>query len=201
MKIQSVKNLTLITGGVRSGKSLFAESLAHQYPGAVHYLATMPHLPGDEEQRQRIDRHRGRRPDHWQTVESPYRLDQTINALPNVDSFCILDCLSVYVSNLIIGEKQEGMVVDPYQREAAVLAQVDTVLAAIRSKHQIEFVVVTNEVGWGIVPESALGRAFRDALGIANQKFAQEADVVFLTCLGLRVQLKPAAVLAVSAAN
>src|SRR5262249_23204629 len=99
---QLVKNLTLITGGVRSGKSLFAERLAAQGAGRVLYNATMRQLADDAEQTRRIEMHRQRRPAAWVTVERPYDLPAAIASAPSETAQCIIDCLPVYVSNALL---------------------------------------------------------------------------------------------------
>jgi len=188
-----VKNLTLITGAVRSGKSLFAEQLATKYGGAVLYIATMPHLPGDAEQSQRIDRHQSRRPAHWTTVERPYDLPAAIAAAPPETQQCIIDCLPVYISNALLRACDFRDDAEPYEHEGAIFAEVDAIIAALSARDNVRFFLVTNEVGWGVVPETSLGRAFRDFVGIANQRLAAQAEEVWLTCVGLPLRLKPQA--------
>jgi adenosylcobinamide kinase / adenosylcobinamide-phosphate guanylyltransferase len=190
-----VKNLTLITGGVRSGKSRLAETLANASGSQVYYLATMPRILGDNEQDERIDRHRRRRPENWQTIECPYDLTDAIDTLPRSGGCALIDCLSLFVSNLILNQRSSK---DPYACEDVIAVSVDDVLKAIDKRTDYQFIVVTNEVGWGVVPDNPLGRAFRDFLGIANQQFAEQSDTVWLTCAGLPLRLKPDPLLAVS---
>jgi adenosylcobinamide kinase/adenosylcobinamide-phosphate guanylyltransferase len=190
MSTTNLPNLKLITGAVRSGKSLFAEKLAKEANSAVVYIATMPHLNDDVEQQRRIHMHKQRRPSSWQTIEAPYELPDAIGTIGDDTKFCIIDCLTVYVSNVLItacGDNAE----QPYACEDTVFAKADAVIDAIASKRKTQFVVVTNEVGWGVVPETPLGRAFRDFAGIVNQKFAGRASEVWLTCSGLPLRLKP----------
>jgi adenosylcobinamide kinase/adenosylcobinamide-phosphate guanylyltransferase len=186
-----VKNLTLITGGVRSGKSLFAESLAKAARFPIFYIATMPSLPDDAEQQTRIERHRMRRPPEWSTIEAPYTLPEAIHELPLTPGFCLIDCLSVWVSNLMLGDDPDNGPADPYAQEAKLFNAVDRIVHIMEVKTNIEFVVVTNEVGWGVVPDNALSRAYRDFLGLVNQTFARHADNVYLTAAGLPLKLKP----------
>lgn len=187
-----MQNLTLITGGVRSGKSIFAEKLAKQSNKTVHYIATMPVLDEDAEQQQRIQRHRARRPSEWQTIEAPYTVPEEITKLGSASGFCIIDCLSVYISNLMLGDTPDCGPSNPYELalEARVYAEVSLVLERISSRAAIDFVVVTNEVGWGVVPDNQLARAYRDFLGFANQRIAQEAREVWLTVAGIPTQIK-----------
>jgi adenosylcobinamide kinase/adenosylcobinamide-phosphate guanylyltransferase len=165
--------------------------MAKRSRAPVIYIATMPALAGDIEQQKRIARHQERRPSGWRTLEAPYDLSTKIASLPDSQLFCIVDCLTVLVSNLIIGRRQEGMQGDPYLQEVPVFAELEAVLDAIDEKRKAKFVVVTNEVGWGVVPETPLGRAFRDFVGIANQKFAAQADEVWLICAGIPLRVKP----------
>ena len=185
---QAGSNLTFITGGARSGKSALAESLAIESGLPVHYLATMPHWPGDIEVADRVRRHRVRRPPSWTTRESPRQLDETVKGLPPGPSLAVIDCLSLYVSTLLLEGYEEGQ--DPYARESDVMSGVDSVIEAIAARTDLEFIAVTNEVGWGVVPDTPLGRAYRDFLGLANQSFAARASAVWLLCAGLKIRLK-----------
>lgn len=178
-----------------------AESLAAESGAMVYYLATMPRLAGDREQDARIERHRKRRPSSWSTVECPYNLAEAIEGLPASGGTCLVDCLSLFISNLLLNETCEAnpssgtgasTIKDPYEAEHAILQGANEVLEAIGVRRDYNFVVVTNEAGWGVVPESSLGRAFRDFLGLVNQRFARRSSAVWLTCAGLPLQLKPA---------
>jgi adenosylcobinamide kinase / adenosylcobinamide-phosphate guanylyltransferase len=195
-----VKNLTLITGAARSGKSRYAEKLAMECNAPVVYIATMQRIEADQELEQRIAEHRARRPKQWVTVESPNKLPEAIDSLsasapasakPDVRC-CIIDCLSIYVSNILVNQGADQESGTAYEKEKAVSDAVAGVLEAIEKQPGVRFLVVTNETGWGVVPNSELGRAFRDMLGTANQRFAEKAEEVWLTCVGLPLQLKPA---------
>ena len=188
MEEPSGSNLVFITGGARSGKSALAESLAVESGLPVHYLATMPHWPGDAEVADRVRRHRVRRPASWTTIESPRQLDVTVRGLPAGPLLAVIDCLSLYVSTLLLDGYEEGQ--DPYAREGEVMSGVDSVIEAITARRDVEFITVTNEVGWGVVPDTPLGRAYRDFLGLANQSLAQRAAAVWLLCSGLKIRLK-----------
>lgn len=183
-----MKNLTLITGGVRCGKSALAESIAHGKALPVYYLATMPRIESDTEQCARIEKHRRRRPSEWKTIECSNGLSKAIVSLPAGPAVALIDCLSLEVTNIMLANGGED---DPYKTETLVSHTVSDVLSAIESRPDVSFLVVTNETGWGVVPESALGRAFRDFLGSANQEFAKRSDEVFLVCSGIKLQLKP----------
>jgi adenosylcobinamide kinase/adenosylcobinamide-phosphate guanylyltransferase len=185
-----VDNLTLITGGVRSGKSLFAEQVASDSGKNIFYIATMPVLPEDEEQQQRIQKHRVRRPKEWQTIEAPYTLPDAIASLTSASGLCLVDCLTVYISNVILGDTPDLGPSDPYALESRIVSEVEKVISQVRTKHEIDFVLVTNEVGWGVVPDNQLARAFRDFVGIANQIVAKQANNVYMMCAGIPMKVK-----------
>jgi adenosyl cobinamide kinase/adenosyl cobinamide phosphate guanylyltransferase/CobQ-like glutamine amidotransferase family enzyme len=179
--------LTLVSGGVRSGKSRYAErliaNLAAESPSAtVTYVATLE--AGDEEMRRRVEAHRARRPAHWQTVEAPWAVAAAVRDAPGENAL-LLDCLSGLVANLLLDaeERGEGAVLD------AAANAVEELLVAIRER-SAPTVVVSNEVGSGVVPASSAGRWFRDALGSANQRLAAEARTVVLLTAGLPLTLK-----------
>jgi adenosylcobinamide kinase / adenosylcobinamide-phosphate guanylyltransferase len=183
-----VKNLALITGGARSGKSSFAEMLADRSGEQVLYIATMEEIIDDGEAVERIERHRERRPNSWRTLEVPFHVHTAIAEIPKGTAVCLIDCLSLYVSNmlLVLHEKTDSaQELEDLIQEAAV-----KLLMAMSKRPDIRFIVVTNEVGWGIVPEHKLARTYRDLLGIVNQQFAQSAGEVWLSCVGLQLKLK-----------
>lgn len=178
----------LITGGARSGKSTFAEALAAGSKKTVFYIATMEEISTDAEAVERIARHRKRRPEDWLTMESALQVDRAVQAIDKKPAVCLIDCLSLYVSNLVL-EENDGKC--EYERlENKVVLAANTLLDAIALQKDVEFIVVTNEVGWGIVPENGLARAYRDLLGIVNQIFARSATRVWLSCSGLQLPLK-----------
>jgi len=186
---KDLKNLTLITGGARSGKSLFAEKIAIARNGSVVYVATMQRYPNDNEAGARIDMHRARRPALWTTIEEPFDLAKTICELNGSERVCLIDCLSLWVSNVLLSAGDHHEVLRA--QEQTLLLNSGAVISAIAQQSEIEFIVVTNEVGAGIVPDNLLARAFRDALGTVNQEFARSAQEVWLTCVGLPHRLKP----------
>ena len=187
-KIQGLSNLTLITGGARSGKSLLAEQLGKESNMPVVYLATMEEMHDDPETVMRIDLHRSRRPDTWKTVEAPFNLSAAILSLSQNKQTCIIDCLSLLVSNILLKTNGEGTRFPEARKQ--VLEEIEKVLSAVEKRSEIKFVAVTNEVGSGIVPENALARSYRDLLGETNQIVAQAAHAVFLMCAGLKLQMK-----------
>ena len=170
--------LILVTGGTRSGKTACAEGLVGG-PAAekVTYLATAE--PRDEEMAERIRRHQARRPPHWQTVESPLQADRELARLARRPGWVLLDCLTLFLANLLeAGEEEES-----------ILGRIEAMAHAARFG-QADVVVISNEVGWGIVPATPLARRFRDLAGLANQVLARQADEVYLTVAGLAQRLK-----------
>jgi adenosylcobinamide kinase/adenosylcobinamide-phosphate guanylyltransferase len=208
MHKQVAHNLTLITGGAKSGKTAFAEKLALESRKPVFYLATMPRIAGDAEQEEKILRHRKRRPGEWHTIEAEREIDKAVSELPSGEGVCIIDCLSLYISNLFFQFEHRGGALreqsDPSKKmlhshtatsrfdslEESVIESVDALIAAIGKQSDKTFIVVTNEVGFGIVPDNEMARRYRDFLGEANQSLAKVAGIVWLSCSGLQIKLK-----------
>ncbi len=170
--------IVLFTGGARSGKSRRAEQFAARLARPVTYIATAE--AGDDEMRQRIAAHRAQRPAVWATVEAPLAVAPAMRALP-LGSVVLLDCLSLLTTNLLLAHEN-----DP---EPAVMLEVAALLAVARERN-LTLIVVTNEVGQGVVPAYPLGRVYRDLLGWANQRVAAEAEAVYLVVVGIPVELK-----------
>ncbi|MFZ9481443.1 MAG: bifunctional adenosylcobinamide kinase/adenosylcobinamide-phosphate guanylyltransferase [Ilumatobacteraceae bacterium] len=169
--------LTLLVGGVRSGKSTRALRLAERSGSPVVFIATAERIDTDMDER--IDRHRLERPDHWLTVEEPLDLGAAIRAAA-AEATVVVDCLTVWMANLL------HHVAD----ESARAAMVDNLLAALDTRTATT-VVVSNEVGMGIHPETELGRVYRDDLGRVNQRVASIADEVVLCVAGRTLRLDP----------
>lgn len=163
----------LITGGARSGKSRRAETRAHAFPGQPVYIATAEAL--DTEMEARIARHRARRGTEWIEREVPLDLMPALIATDGGGAR-LVDCLTLWLSNLMHAERD-------WEREI-------TELAAALPRLRSPVVLVTNEVGLGIVPDNALARSFRDAAGIMNQTIAGVADEVEFVVAGLPMKLK-----------
>lgn len=176
------KHLVLVLGGARSGKSRYAQELAPRLGTRVAYLATAS--AGDDEMRTRIEKHRRERPSDWQTIEARECIGDVL-ALVHAD-VVLLDCMTLLVSNVIVAAGEEASF-DTLQ--ARVNAEVEGILAAYRAG-RFSLVIVSNEVGMGIVPEYALGRFYRDLLGAANQRLALAADEVLLMVAGLPMKVK-----------
>lgn len=187
-----MKTLTLILGGSRSGKSAFAQGLAGSAK-SVLFVATAEAL--DADMAARIQAHQRSRPVGWTTLEEPRELAAAIpKAAPGHD-LVVIDCLTLWVSNLLLsGGEGDGRVSDsPLQdMEHTILARAQGIIEAYQ-KGPASWVVVSNEVGLGIVPPTALGREYRDALGRVNQAFAAAASQVYLLVAGLAVDLTAAA--------
>jgi adenosylcobinamide kinase/adenosylcobinamide-phosphate guanylyltransferase len=181
----------MVTGGARSGKSRFAERLARAGRQPVLYLATAE--AGDDEMRARIAEHRRQRPADWQTIEARRDVGQALAAVGDRPGTVLLDDLGLLVTNLLLdlGGEAEPTSETGRALDAALASEIDALQAA-RAAGGWDLVVVTNEVGLGIVPATPLGRLFRDALGRANQILAADADAVYLLVAGLPVRIKPA---------
>jgi adenosylcobinamide kinase / adenosylcobinamide-phosphate guanylyltransferase len=180
--------LTLVLGGVRSGKSAFAEDLARACGTPVLYVATAQ--VSDAEMEERVRRHRQRRPAEWTTLEEPHNLAGALgralngaNAPPSV----LVDSLDVWVSNLLLRHEDR----DAAELESLVLGQVEQAVEVAQGS-AAGVILVSSEVGLSLVPPNALGRRFQDLLGLVNQRVAAAATHVYLVVAGIPVPVKPA---------
>lgn len=176
--------MILLLGGARSGKSKKASDIARNHEEVI-YLATG--VPTDEEMEDRITRHKQDRPESWETIEEPVKVGEVLESLES-DSFSgaiILDCLGFWLSNTMRQANFEG----PGELEDFVQLKVAEELGSAREA-DFELIVVSNEVGMGVIPESPEGRKFRDALGRANQVVGRLAEEVYLMVAGFPLQLK-----------
>jgi adenosylcobinamide kinase/adenosylcobinamide-phosphate guanylyltransferase len=164
---------TLVLGGARSGKSRYAEWLIATYPKPWVYIATAE--AKDSEMAERIAAHKARRAAGWQTVEAPHELPEALAAAP-VSAAVLVDCLTLWLSNLMLGNFKIDVMTERLE-QALVAREGPTVL-------------VSNEVGLGIVPDNALARQFRDAQGVLNQRLAAQAARVIMLVAGIPVALK-----------
>jgi len=167
-------SVVLLLGGARSGKSRLAQARAETLAGELVYLATGQAL--DTEMTERIARHRADRGPRWRTVESPLDLPGSIARERAANRVLLVDCLTLWLSNLMLGE---------HDIAAATARLLDSI-----SERAGTVLLVSNEVGLGIVPDNALARRFRDEAGRLNQAVAQAADEVLLVAAGLAIRMK-----------
>jgi len=165
----------LVIGGARSGKSRFAQGMAEKHDKNICLIVTAEIL--DEEMAERVARHRAERPAHWKVVEAPRNLPEAIQDNAISGNFVLVDCLTLWLSNILC------MAPDSLETRVGDLCN------AIRQSRG-QLVLVTNEVGWSIVPENSLARCFRDEQGRLNQRIAAIADKVTLVAAGLPLLLK-----------
>jgi adenosylcobinamide kinase/adenosylcobinamide-phosphate guanylyltransferase len=170
--------LTFITGPSRGGKTRLALKIALSYPEPRGYLATAQAL--DEEMALRIRRHREEREGNFETIEEPLRLTQTLSSLERHYSIVVIDCLTLWLSNLMAqwGEDEGSLRQEAFQT------------VEFFKTYSVPTVIISNEVGWGIVPDNPLARKFRDLSGSLNQALAAVADQVILTVAGIPLFLK-----------
>lgn len=191
--------LILVTGGARSGKSTFAENCAREASKRVVYIATA--AGDDEEMRRRIATHRQRRPKHFITIEERYYPHLVLEKEGRADTFILLDCLTLLLSNHLIkeafreggAERNQGEILaDAAEQERVMERILDYIggLSLLLRSSPADVLVVTNEVGMGLVPEYPLSRVFRDLSGRANQIMASRADEVWFTVCGIPQRIK-----------
>ena len=175
---QNSRKTSFVLGGARSGKSFHAETLAktqHTASGQLVYLATAQIF--DEEMQARIDLHKQRRGPEWVLAEAPVDLVDTLRRFEHPDNVILIDCLSVWMTNLIIGEHD-------------IAAHRDSLIAHLAISIS-SLIFVASETGLGIVPENALSRQFRDESGRLNQMVARASDDVFFVTAGIAQKIKP----------
>lgn len=169
--------LILVTGGVRSGKSSYAQHLAKSFRCKVVYIATAEAL--DTDMKERIRLHKKSRNKDWVTIEEPRDVLGAVKKMSAGKRIILLDCLTLFISNLIL----KGL------SDKAIYGEIKAILRALTQKAGSS-IIVTNEVGSGIVPDSKLGRRFRDLQGRVNQIVSGEADCVYLLVSGIPVKIK-----------
>lgn len=178
--------LTFILGGARSGKSAYAQQLARQNGGSVLYVATA--TAGDEEMKTRIAAHRAERPANWRTLEAPLQVGKAISqALDEQPADVVLmDCLTMLANNVLMNLPENS---SEKELTRALLAEIDALLVC-RQNSNAHWIIVSNEVGLGLVPSYPMGRFYRDALGRANQRLAEAATEALLLVAGKPLSLK-----------
>ncbi len=179
------RQLILILGGARAGKSSCALRLAEERECVsgtkVCFIATAQAL--DDDMSQRIAHHRAERPPHWRSIEEPYRLDEALQETAD-SGVVIVDCLTLFASNWLLRYDDE-------QECERIVQQITESFLKLAQSQRQTIICVSNEAGLGVVPETRLGRIFRDLLGSVNQEFARAADEVYLLVAGLPLRLKP----------
>jgi adenosylcobinamide kinase/adenosylcobinamide-phosphate guanylyltransferase len=177
--------LIVVGGGVRSGKSAFALELARGLGSRRAFIATAQAF--DAEMRERIDRHVEERGTEFETYEEPVELAKLLGEVQA--DVIVIDCLTLWLSNLLVR--------DPAPDARALEAEIDRLASALAGRRS-HVILVTNEVGMGVVPESALGRLFRDLAGRAHQRVCAAADEIYFAAMGCMLRLSPAPVALVS---
>lgn len=191
-----MSKITFIIGGAKSGKSAFAMKLARKYKH-VCYVATADSSQtsqfNDDEMAKRIQNHKNSRPANWETIEAPLDLDKTISNLDGKLPVCraygtgrdviLIDCITLYITNMLLNSDKTG------EEEKHVINAINKLCKTCKKIFPY-VIIVSNEVGYGIVPDNQLSRKFRDIAGCANQLIAREADNVFLVTAGIEMKIK-----------
>jgi adenosylcobinamide kinase/adenosylcobinamide-phosphate guanylyltransferase len=179
----------LLLGGARSGKSHYAQELARKLPQPVLFVATAQ--PGDEEMRQRIEEHRKARPPSWTTLEVAGRLGWHIRESLGSARTVLIDCITLLVGNICSAHTgPDGEPTDIRRIEPEVDAEVNGLVNCLQQV-EASFIIVSNEVGLGIVPDNEMGRLYRDLLGKANQTLARNVDELYLMVAGIPCRIRP----------
>jgi len=178
---------TLIIGGARSGKSTLAQEMALKAGGNVLFVATAE--AGDEDMKKRIEMHRKSRPPHWVTLEATTHIGSRINEITPGAETVIIDCITLLINNVFM-QYDENTDTDLAEKEVA--AEMQELLDCI-TRSDAHFIIVTNEVGLGVVPADRVSRLYRDMLGRANQILAARADEVYLLVAGIPLAVKKTA--------
>jgi adenosylcobinamide kinase/adenosylcobinamide-phosphate guanylyltransferase len=181
---ENSSHITLILGGARSGKSSYAQKLAEDSGKSVTFLATAEAL--DREMSVRIQKHRAERPVHWETLEIPLGIAAHTQKIKS--DIVILDCITLLVTNLLMQFVKDDLVDEaPFMQ--TVQHETEELLSAIRESNQ-HWLIISNEVGLGLVPPYQMGRVYRDGIGWANQCLAREAEKVLFMVAGIPMIVK-----------
>jgi adenosylcobinamide kinase/adenosylcobinamide-phosphate guanylyltransferase len=178
------KRLIFLLGGARSGKSRYAETWGRERGQNVLFVATAQAL--DDEMQAKIAHHQSQRPAYWRTLEAPLNVGEAIGQMLSEHDTVIVDCLTLLASNVLMSLPEDCSQEEANQR---ILDEIESLLRACDAS-DATWLIISNEVGMGVVPPTRLGRLFRDALGTANQRVAQAADEVLLFVAGLPWKLK-----------
>jgi adenosylcobinamide kinase / adenosylcobinamide-phosphate guanylyltransferase len=183
-----LKKIILLLGGARSGKSFYAQELAKKSE-KVLFVATA--TAGDKDMRLRIEKHKQDRPSEWRTLETTEHLGNRIEDEIADEQVVLIDCVTLLVSNIFwrFDEKEFENIAESVieQQVLSEIKELQNCLANVEAS----FIIISNEVGLGIVPENRMGRLYRDLLGKANQKLAQSADEVYFMIAGIPLRVKP----------
>jgi adenosylcobinamide kinase/adenosylcobinamide-phosphate guanylyltransferase len=182
--------IVFITGGARSGKSSFALGEATKITGQKAYIATAEAL--DDEMKERIREHRTKRGEEWDTYEEPREIPGVLTEVSGRYSVVVLDCLTLWLSNVMIQSNQPEKAINEFLRVLGSLSCSggSTRLNSVGGLNGLTVYVISNEVGMGIVPENKLAREFRDLAGFLNQKIAEIADEVYAVISGIPIKIK-----------
>lgn len=176
--------IVLVTGGARSGKSLFAENYANKVGKSIAYIATAQIF--DDEMRYRVALHKKRRPENWRTFEAPFDAEEAMKEAVACNDTVLFDCLTIYTSNMLLAYGEGDDYAGRYEK---IMDKIQQLLESADSG-SATVIFVTNEVGQGIVPDNALAREYRDLAGLVNQKVASRAAEVYLSVSGIAVDIK-----------
>jgi adenosylcobinamide kinase / adenosylcobinamide-phosphate guanylyltransferase len=183
-----LKKITLLLGGARSGKSHWAQETARKTATKVLFVATA--TADDEDMRLRIAKHKQDRPSTWRTLEAPTRIGRQIEEAAGDAELVIIDCITLLVNNVFCRYDEKTFdTIEDSVLEKQVVSETQELIACLK-KVNASFIIVSNEVGLGVVPAYRMGRLYRDCLGRANQMLAQTADEVFLLVAGIPMTVK-----------
>jgi len=177
--------LILVLGGARSGKSELAEKLASQLGGPVTYIATA--TVEDPEMAERVKLHQKRRPASWQTVEEPIKILEVLESGKPGEVF-LLDCATLWLTNLLLEDDNLCYDSTTVEKQDYIMELVKAAAETVNQGHHL--IIVSSEIGLGLVPENPLSRAFRDLTGKVNQLLAAKADLVYFAIAGLPLEIK-----------
>jgi|SRR5215216_3013492 len=179
-----ISNITLILGGARSGKSSYAQTLAEESGKSVTFLATAQAL--DDEMFARIQKHQAERPSRWETLEIPFNIAACVGQIKS--EVVILDCITLLINNLLMQYVKDDLVEETPFLEA-VQKEIEAFIRSLQQQEQ-DWLIVSNELGLGLVPAYQMGRVYRDAIGWTNQRLAREADKVIFMVAGIPTTIK-----------
>jgi adenosylcobinamide kinase/adenosylcobinamide-phosphate guanylyltransferase len=186
-----MSKVTLVTGGARSGKSSFAEELIKEKGDRILYVATAKAI--DDEMKDRIKRHQSRRPDHWDTLEQYRGLGAVLPDLSKKYDGILLDCVTIMSTNIIFDEpvmlKEDVSFEEMLETEKSLIAEINDFISSFPAL-SCDLILVTNEVGLGLVPEYPLSRFYRDALGRVNQALGKAAEELYFVTCGVPMKIK-----------